>query len=145
MKIVRAAEVRSTEVYEIELTEELAQECEDCLRNNAVDPEAFPHLSMQTLAQCWLDEVGNILEYFRYWAKGYSQNYQVYLVDAIREYLNDAIWGVDSECTDSEIVDWNDDVDCSFDEYKTVINSDNPDFPPLNEDDIPPEGINDKD
>ena len=111
MKIVRNAEVRSSEVYEIELTDELAQECEDYLRNNAVDPEAFPHLSVQTLAQCWLDEAGNSLEYFRYWAKGYSQNY----------------------------------VDCSIDEYKTVINSDNPDFPPLNEDDISPEGINDKD
>jgi len=62
-----------TELTEVELTEELARECEKVLKLRAVNPEEVPPISMQTLAQCWADNICNeALENCTILIKGHS-------------------------------------------------------------------------
>lgn len=121
-----------TELTEVELTKELAQACEQGIKEHAVYPEQVPHISMQTLAQCWANNVcDDALEDYKLLTKWYSVVQESRLIDEIRGWLQDMMWTasetqavvVDSESTDSE-----DDYECTPDEYLTLIRNSNPDF-----------------
>lgn len=137
-----------TELTEVELTEELAQECERVLKLRAVNPEEVPHISMQTIAQCWADNVCNEeLENYTILIKGHSGAWEVKLVNEINDWLQGMMWTAtetQSKVIDSHMDDWSDDFECSPEEYQTMIRVTNPDFLSDDDaDDVSPETTND--
>ena len=148
MKLKKIEYRRVTEVTEVELTEELAQACEQNLKERALIPAEVPHISMQTIAQCWTNSVCNdALEDATIFVQGYSQPWRVKLVDEINDWLQGMMWEAtetQSEVVDSDTEDWSDDFECSPEEYQTMIRCTNPDF--LSDDiadDVSPETSND--
>lgn len=129
MKIIRKAKVVEYERYELEITDELAQECENELKRNAVNPKDVPHLSAQTLAQCWEDEGSVELLGYTLEVKGYSYSYLAHLTEVINEWLDQVIWELEPYYGDREIVDWDDDFEYEDDdEWNMVFKENNPDF-----------------
>lgn len=146
MEIVRTARVEEYECYRLEVDEDLAQACEEALKRVAVNPDNVPHLSPQTLMQCWEDEGSRKLQDYELDIKGYSCSYMVYLVEWVREWLSDVLWEQEPTYGDRNAIDYEDDIDWhGNDEYRCIFEDVNPDF----EDDedssfvISPEGNND--
>ena len=143
MKLVRNVYVRSREVYELDIDEELAREVETRLKKEAVDPDTIPHISVQTLAQCWEQKGSQSLFEYKVEIDGYGGPHKTYLFDMICDILNDWLWSVDSYQADADTEDWEDELNGSRTEFN-LINAPNPDFP--DEDEEPsPEGRNDLD
>lgn len=137
-----------TELTEIELTEELAQECEKALKMRAVIPEEVPHISMQTIAQCWAGNICNdALENYTILIQGHTQQWRVRLIEEINDWLQGMMWTAaetQSKVVDSDMEDWSDDFECSPEEYQTIFRCTNLDF--LSDDDadgVSPETSND--
>lgn len=146
MEIVRNAIVREYECYRLEVDEDLAKTCEEDLKKTAVNPDAVPHLSVQTLMQCWEDEGSRKLQDYVLEIKGYSNSYLVHLVEWVREWLNELLWEAEPSYGDSETIDYEDEIDeYDNDEYRLIFESVNPDFE--DEEDtsfvVSPEGSND--
>lgn len=146
MEIVRNVVVREYECYRLEVTEDLAKACEEALKHAAVNPDSVPHLSPQTLMQCWEDEGSRKLQDYRLDIKGYSRSYMVHLVEWVREWLNDVIWEEEPSYGDREVIDYEDEIDgYDNDEYHLVFESVNPDFEDEEDNSfvVSPEGSND--
>ena len=143
MKLVRTAYVKTTEVYEMEITEQLAQKVEDAIKGELADPATMPHISVQTLVQCWECGGPDSLKDYRVEVRGYSGAvYKERLDDKICDYLSKWLWEEDPYQTDSETVDW--DTDLEGVDYDAV-DGPNPDFPDESEEDtdLSPESTND--
>lgn len=149
MKLQKYQYRRVTELTEIELTEELAQECERVLKMRADIPEEVPPISMQTLAQCWAGTVCNdALESYTIVIQGRTQRWRVRLIDEINDWLQGMIWTAaetQSKVVDSDMEDFSDDFECSPEEYQTLLRCTNPDFLSDDDadDDVSPETSND--
>ena len=132
MKLQKYEYRNVTELTEVELTEELAQACERDIKKWAAFPEQVPHISMQTLAQCWTDNVNDdALHDYVILVKCYSDVRKSYLTDEIKDWLQEMMWQAtetQSVVVDSESIDSTDDVNCSAEEYQTLLESPNPDF-----------------
>lgn len=143
MKLVRTAYVKTTEVYEMEITEQLAQEVEDAIRRELADPATMPHISVQTLIQCWEGSGPDSLKDYRVEVRGYFGTvYKERLDDKVCEYLSEWLWEEDPYQTDSDTVDWDTDLEgVDYDE----VDGPNPDFPDEPEEEInhSPESTND--
>ena len=143
MKLVRTAYVRTQEIYELDLDEELAHDIETRLKADVIDPETVPHISAQTLAQCWEDEGPKALLDYQLTFESYSgKPYTQYLTEAIHDILNDYLWGADPYQADSDTDDWDDELECN--DWRE-IDGPNPDFPDGSEEKInhSPESAND--
>jgi hypothetical protein len=146
MKIIRKAKVVEYESYELEVTEELAQECETALKRAAINPKEVPHLSVQTLAQCWEDDGSVELLDYIIEVQGYHGSYQQHLTEWVHDWLNDVVWELEPYYGDREIVDWDDDLEWEDDdEWNMVYRESNPDFDYGKDEDVvsSPESTND--
>lgn len=143
MEIVRNATVREYECYRLEIDEDLAKTCEEILKRAVVDPDTVPHISPQTLMQCWEDEGSRKLQDCVLEMKGYGGSYTEYLTEWVREWLNDALWEQEPTYGDRETIDYEDEIGWNGnEEYRCIFEDVNPDFD--DEDDkVLPEGNND--
>lgn len=144
MEIVRTALVEEYEIYRLEVNEDLAKACEETLKGVAVNPDTVPHLSVQTLMQCWQDEGSRKLQDYMVEIKGYSRSYKVYLTEWVRTWLSEVLWEEEPIYGDRETIDCEDEINWhGKDEYRLIFESVNPDFEDDEEDEVSPEAHND--
>lgn len=143
MEIVRTVRVREYECYRLEINEDLARSCEANLKVAVVDPDTVPHISPQTLMQCWEDEGSHKLQNYVIEINGYLNSHKEYLVEWVRSWLSDVLWEQEPSYGDSEVIDYEDEAEWWDDEHRLIFEDANPDFVDDEEDQVSPEGKND--
>lgn len=144
MEIVRTARVEEYEEYRLEVNEDLAKACEETLKRIVENPDTVPHISPQTLMQCWQDEGSRKLQDYVVEIKRYGRSYTTYLVEWVREWLSGTLWEQEPIWGDRETIDYEDEIDWhGKDEYRLIFESVNPDFEDDEEDEVSPEAHND--
>lgn len=144
MEIVRTARVEEYEDYRLEVNEDLAKACEETLKRIVENPDTVPHISPQTLMQCWQDKGSRKLQDYVVEIKRYGRSYTTYLVEWVREWLSETLWEQEPIWGDRETIDYEDEIDWhGKDEYRLIFESVNPDFEDDEEDEVSPEAHND--
>ena len=106
MKIRRYAYITATELYELEITEELVKSYNEYIRNNYTLPEGFVDLTVQDVIDIYSDnsERSNEEITLTKW------DYKCPLREVVEEFVSEDLWDSYVEVTDHDTDDWDDEV-----------------------------------
>lgn len=113
MKIRRYADIRSTNLYELEINDEYVASINDSIKQRYVEDPNWKDLTKESLYEAYVDEYSDIGSYELTITYGLNRDmsYKTTVHEYVRDCIEEDLWDNYIDTIGSETYDWEDEVE----------------------------------